>query len=77
MFYKIIDSRELFSRFFLFFKNTLPGNLFYATVFFGAYEITEVWIRNSMGVDPVEKFQLASRYKIFFQKIIVEIFLRG
>jgi len=52
MFYKIIDSRELFSRLFLFFKNTLPGNLFYATVFFKAYEIVKVWIRN-MGVDKI------------------------
>jgi len=27
-----------------FFKNTLLGNLFYATIFFGVYEIVEVWI---------------------------------
>ncbi len=28
-----------------FFKNTLLGNLFYVTAFFGTYEIAEVWIR--------------------------------
>jgi len=27
-----------------FFRNTLLGNLFYVTVFFGAYEIAKVWI---------------------------------
>lgn len=28
-----------------FFRNTLLGDLFYASVFFGAYELAEVWIR--------------------------------
>ncbi len=28
-----------------FFKNTLLGDLFYVTVFFGVYEIAKVWIR--------------------------------
>ena len=28
-----------------FFKNTLLGNLFYVSVFFGIYELTGVWIR--------------------------------
>ncbi|OGZ18943.1 MAG: hypothetical protein A2175_02275 [Candidatus Nealsonbacteria bacterium RBG_13_42_11] len=31
-----------------FFKNTLLGNLFYVTIFFGAYEIIEVWIRKKI-----------------------------
>jgi len=33
-----------------FFKNTLLGNLFYVTVFFGAYEIVEVWIRKKYRI---------------------------
>ncbi len=28
-----------------FFKNTLLGNLFYVTIFFGVYEMVEIWIR--------------------------------
>lgn len=33
-----------------FFKNTLLGSLFYVTVFFGAYEMIEVWIRKKFKV---------------------------
>ncbi len=33
-----------------FFKNTLLGNLFYVTVFFGAYELAEVWIKKKFNV---------------------------
>lgn len=33
-----------------FFKNTLLGDLFYVTIFFGAYEIVEVWIRKKFGI---------------------------
>jgi hypothetical protein len=33
-----------------FFKNTLLGDLFYATVFFGGYELIEVWIRKKFGI---------------------------
>jgi hypothetical protein len=31
-----------------FFKNTLLGNLFYVTIFFGIYETTELWIRKKI-----------------------------
>lgn len=31
-----------------FFKNTLFSSLFYVTLFFGAYELTEVWIRKKL-----------------------------
>jgi len=33
-----------------FFKNTLLGNLFYVTAFFGAYEIAELWIRKRFEI---------------------------
>lgn len=33
-----------------FFKNTLLGNLFYVTAFFGAYEIAEVWIKKRFRI---------------------------
>jgi len=33
-----------------FFRNTLLGDLFYASVFFGAYELIEVWIKNVFKV---------------------------
>ncbi len=33
-----------------FFKNTLLGNLFYTGVFFGAYELSRVWIKSKFGV---------------------------
>jgi len=33
-----------------FFKNTLLGDLFYVTSFFGTYEIVEVWIRKKFGI---------------------------
>jgi len=33
-----------------FFKNTLLGNLFYVTVFFGVYELVEVWIRKKFTI---------------------------
>jgi hypothetical protein len=36
-----------------FFRNTLLGNLFYTTVFFGAYELVGVWIKRKFGL--VEK----------------------
>ncbi len=36
-----------------FFKNTLIGNLFYTTVFFGAYEIVEVWLRKKFRVPQI------------------------
>ncbi|XOB46593.1 MAG: DUF6580 family putative transport protein [Candidatus Nealsonbacteria bacterium] len=33
-----------------FFRNTLLGTLFYATIFFGAYEMVEVWIRKKFRI---------------------------
>ena len=33
-----------------FFRNTLLGDLFYTTVFFGSYELIEVWIKKSLRV---------------------------
>ncbi len=33
-----------------FFRNTLLGNLFYVTVFFGAYEIAAAWVRKRFSV---------------------------
>jgi len=33
-----------------FFKNTLLGNLFYVTVFFGAYEVIKVWLDRKFAV---------------------------
>ncbi len=33
-----------------FFRNTLLGNLFYVTVFFGAYEIIQVLIKNKLAI---------------------------
>jgi len=36
-----------------FFKNTLLGNLFYTTIFFGAYEIIEVWIRKKFRITQI------------------------
>jgi hypothetical protein len=33
-----------------FFKNTLLGDLFYVTIFFGTYEIVEVWVRENFGI---------------------------
>jgi len=37
-----------------FFRNTLVGNLFYVTVFFGAYELTEAWIRKRFkAIKPI------------------------
>lgn len=33
-----------------FFKNTLLGNLFYVTCFFGAYEIIEVWVKKKFRI---------------------------
>ena len=33
-----------------FFRNTLLGNLFYVTVFFGAYEIAKVWIKKRFKI---------------------------
>ena len=38
-----------------FFKNTLLGNLFYTGVFFGAYELAEVWISKRFRVKIREK----------------------
>lgn len=37
-----------------FFRNTLLGNLFYVTVFFGAYEIAKVWIRKRFRATETE-----------------------
>ena len=37
-----------------FFRNTLLGNLFYVTVFFGAYEIAKVWIRKRFKATEAE-----------------------
>jgi len=34
-----------------FFRNTLMGNLFYVTIFFGIYEIVEVWIKNKLRIN--------------------------
>jgi len=36
-----------------FFKNTLLGNLFYVSCFFGAYEIVEVWIRKKFRITEI------------------------
>jgi hypothetical protein len=33
-----------------FFKNTLLGDLFYVTLFFGAYETVKVWIRKRFKI---------------------------
>jgi hypothetical protein len=33
-----------------FFKNTILGNLFYTTIFFGGYEIIEVWLRRKFKI---------------------------
>lgn len=33
-----------------FFRNTLLGDLFYVTIFFGVYEIVEVWIRKKFRI---------------------------
>ena len=33
-----------------FFKNTLLGNLFYVSCFFGAYEIVKVWVRKKFTI---------------------------
>lgn len=40
-----------------FFRNTLLGDLFYASVFFGAYELIEVWIKKRF---PAKKTSLVS-----------------
>jgi len=34
-----------------FFKNTLLGDLFYVTIFFGVYEIVKVWIRKRLTIN--------------------------
>lgn len=39
-----------------FFKNTLLGNLFYTTVFFGVYELAGVWIRARFKI-PAKMFK--------------------
>ncbi len=41
-----------------FFKNTLLGGLFYVAVFFGAYEIVEVWIRERFTIVEKEKISV-------------------
>lgn len=33
-----------------FFRNTLLGDLFYTTVFFGSYELAQIWIRSRFGI---------------------------
>lgn len=33
-----------------FFKNNLLGNLFYTSIFFGSYEIIEIWIRKKFRI---------------------------
>lgn len=33
-----------------FFRNTLLGDLFYTTVFFGSYELIHVWVRSKFGM---------------------------
>lgn len=33
-----------------FFRNTLMGDMFYVTVFFGTYELVEVWIRSRFKI---------------------------
>ncbi len=37
-----------------FFRNTILGNLFYVTVFFGAYEIVKVWIEKRFEATKAE-----------------------
>jgi len=44
-----------------FFRNTLLGNLFYVSIFFGVYEMVEVWIRKKLrmiGAYPELSIQL-------------------
>ena len=36
-----------------FFKNTMLGDLFYITVFFGIYEVVEVWVRKKFRIIEV------------------------
>lgn len=44
-----------------FFRNTLLGNLFYVTVFFGAYEIAKVWIEKRFkATNPAGQTKLVS-----------------
>lgn len=38
-----------------FLKNTLLGNLFYTTIFFGAYELAGLWIKARFGVPEIQK----------------------
>jgi len=33
-----------------FLKNTLLGDLFYTTVFFGSYELIHIWVRSKFGI---------------------------
>ncbi|MBU3934795.1 hypothetical protein KKC00_02440 [Patescibacteria group bacterium] len=33
-----------------FFRNTLLGNLFYTTIFFGSYELIHIWVSNRFGI---------------------------
>ena len=44
-----------------FFKNTLLGSLFYVTVFFGAYEIVEVWIRKRFTIVEAAKISVLAK----------------
>jgi len=37
-----------------FFRNTILGNLFYVTVFFGAYEVAKVWIEKRFRATEAE-----------------------
>jgi len=39
-----------------FFKNTLLGNVFYVTVFFGVYELIGLWIRIKFEVPETKKY---------------------
>lgn len=38
-----------------FFKNTLLGNIFYVTTFFGVYELARVWIRERFKIPETKK----------------------
>ena len=41
-----------------FFKNTLLGNLFYVSVFFGIYELVRAWVRNWIRERPSELYPI-------------------
>lgn len=44
-----------------FFKNTLLGDLFYVTFFFGSYEILEIWIRRKFKINKFYETRLVAQ----------------